>query len=238
MPRRMRNATPMGLGLRTLQPSAAAMPTGWRSTLSSYGQQYGQHVIPGLLSLLQGGLSAYNVQNPQQQAPIPQVPQMQQPVVPEQTAGAPATIAPEMQQETEEAPQMRLSDLLSHLISSRVDAMSGMMPSYPDRLFSQAFEASNSQLGSPQGPPRYQPTGPQFAFDQTLGGGASFSPLSALGDFSTPQASVPKEWWKTGANQLGGLLQGLSPMAGSLGGLPGILGGAGLSGLGYALRQI
>lgn len=246
-----------------LQPQPVS--SNWMNTLGSYAQQYGPHVLPGLLSSLGGGLGAYNTQQQfaqqnQQNQPTPNPQQPQQPQVPTtgitqqlqnianqplQSPVTPATtgvptpqqqVMPTIEQQSPENPQIQLSDLLSHLISHRVDSMSGMMQTYPDRLFSQAVAASDSQSGSPQGPPRYTPTGPQFAFDQTLGGNSPYSQLSALGDFTPPQEN--KQWWRTVGNQAGGLLGSLAPLAGTYGGLPGILGGAALGGLGYGLKQL
>lgn len=244
MPRRTRFSTPTGVGLRSPSPTPIprAVPTDWQSTLGSYAQQYGPHVLPGILSTLQGGLGAYNVQNPQQQIPqqgfgttVASVLASKPPAQGEQPVAESTPMTPQ------EPAQPRLSDLLYQLVSNKLDMMGNrgsMGPSYPDRLYSGAFQASDSQLGSPQGPPQYRPMGPQFAFDQNLGGGAQYNPMAALGDFSTPQApQQQKPWYRAGANQLGSLLQGLAPLAGQYGGPAGIVGGAGLGALGYGLQQ-
>ena len=216
----MFNATPV---------SPQPISTNWQDTLYQYGQQYGPYVLPTLLSGLGGAVGSYNAQKfIQQPQPAQQAQQPTQQEQPQQAIPA---------QNTNQNQQMGMFDLLSQLISHRADMLGANIPSYPSRLFSQAVEASNSQQGSPQGPPKYTSTGPQFAFDQLVGGGAQYNPLSALGDFSQPQ-QPQKEWWRTSANQLGGLLQGLAPLAGTYGGLPGILGGAALGATGYGLRQL
>jgi hypothetical protein len=236
MPRRMRSASPYGLGLKT-PPAPQPVNTGWRNTLNTFGQQYGQHIIPGLQSLASGALNAYNMQQLNQ--PSPYSTQQPMPVLPPQPQDfsdqqQEPTISPE-EEDQEQSSQLNLSDLLSHLISHRVDAMGSMMPNYTDSLYSNAFNTANSQI-SQQGSPQYRPTGPQFAFDQTLGGGAQYSPTAALGDFSSPQA--PRDWWRTPANQLGSVLGNLAPLAGRYGGLPGLVGGAALGGIGYGLQQL
>lgn len=235
MPRRMRSSTPYGLGLKT-PPAPQPVNTGWRNTLNTLGQQYGQYVIPGLQSLAGGALSAYNMQ--QQNQPLPyNNPQPMPTMQPQQNFSdqqQQPTISPEEEEDTQSF-QPNLSELLAHLISHRVDSMSSMMPNYTDSLYSNAFNTANSQV-SQQGSPQYRPTGPLFAFDQTLGGGAQYSPTAALADTSTPQA--PRDWWRTPANQLGNVLGNLAPLAGRYGGIPGLVGGAALGGLGYGLQQL
>ncbi len=207
-------------------------------------ETFGRHALGATLGALGGGLGAYGVH----QGILAQQPQDPSQLIANRMqsgemakAQLPTFASQAQSQQPTPNVQDQLSQMLSNLTSKKIDQMMDRRQGVPQpqSLRQMAFDASNQQA-SQQGPPTWAQQRPGFAFEQYVGQGQEYNPLSALADLgvgAVQETDTTQPWWRQAVHGFGKIASGAAPIAGMLGPW-GLAAGAGLGALGYLSQQV